>query len=176
MPSLTWKEVEKELRGKFRQTSTQIAWLIGVRETLRNLASSGISTSPDFTLHNEIHSDNIVLLLSRLAGYLTEPLSEYEAYLLIASAYLHDVGMFFSEEQFDEEIINDVAKALSFCPNDLCDCSSNYETVATKPIGFQIRAMHHLLSAYLIDEEGVIIGKNLSSAAIELELQKRIKK
>jgi hypothetical protein len=42
--------------------------------------------------------------------------------------------------------------------------------------GGALYGVRSIPETYLIDEEGVIIGKNLSSAAIELELQKRIKK
>jgi thiol-disulfide isomerase/thioredoxin len=42
--------------------------------------------------------------------------------------------------------------------------------------GGALYGIRSIPETYLIDEEGTIIGKNLSSAAIELELQKRIKK
>jgi thiol-disulfide isomerase/thioredoxin len=42
--------------------------------------------------------------------------------------------------------------------------------------GGALYGVRSIPETYLIDEEGIIIGKNLSSAAIELELQKRIKK
>lgn len=153
----SWRNVKKVLKETFKQSGPRIVWLGEVRDELRRLAGGGIPTAPDFTLHNEIHSDNVVLLLGRLAEHLKpqSQLSEYEAYLLVGAAYLHDVGMFFGASRFKQEILPCLAESLSFCPKDLCDSGARYQdALVRKPVDSQIRAVHHLLSAYLISEEG----------------------
>ena len=152
----SWRNVKKVLKETFKLDDARVTWLEEVRDELRQLASAGIPTAPDFTLHNEIHSDNVVLLFSQqLAEYLEPPLTEYENYLFVAAAYLHDVGMFFGAPRFKEEILLDLAGSLRFCEEDTCDDGSRYqEALEGKPVDIQIRAVHHLLSAYLISEEG----------------------
>jgi len=58
---------------------------------------AGIATAHDFTLHNETHSDNVILFLGELAELCRWELSGYEVRMLIAAAYLHGIGMFFGE-------------------------------------------------------------------------------
>ena len=151
----SWRNVTKVLKEAFKQSDARIVWLEEVRNELRGLAAGGISTAPDFTLHNETHSDNVVLLLGCLAEHFKSELSEYEAYLLAAAAYLHDVGMFVGASRFRKEVLPNLAESLKFCPEDFCDSGARYhDTLVGKPVDFQIRAVHHLLSAYLIQEEG----------------------
>ena len=151
----SWDNVRNVLKETFKQSEGRIAWLKEVRGELRSLAGGGIPTAPDFTLHNEIHADNVVLLLGRLAEHFRSQLSEHEAYLLVAAAYLHDVGMFFGASRFEQEILPCLAESLGFCLEDFCDSGVRYQdTLPGKPVHSQIRAVHHLLSAYLISEEG----------------------
>ncbi|TEU12625.1 MAG: hypothetical protein E3J21_20660 [Anaerolineales bacterium] len=151
----SWRNVTKVLKETFKLSDARIVWLSDVRDELRRLASVGIPTAPDFTLHNEIHSDNVVLLLDQLAKHLEPPLTEYESYLLVAAAYLHDVGMFFGAPRFKQEILSDLAGSLAFCEENICDSGAQYQAALVgKPVNLQIRAVHHLLSAYLISEEG----------------------
>jgi len=65
----SWRNVTKVLKETFKQSDARIVWLGEVRDELRRLAGAGIPTAPDFTLHNEIHSDNVVVLLGRLAEH-----------------------------------------------------------------------------------------------------------
>jgi hypothetical protein len=163
-PESSWRNVEKVLKETFRLDDGRVEWLGRVRDELSRLASTGIPAAPDFTLHNEIHSDNVVVLLGELAKHLKSPLTEYESYLLVAAAYLHDVGMFFDVPRFEREILPDLAKSLRFCQKDKCDSGSRYEEeLAGRPVDVQIRAVHHLLSAYLISEEGISLFSLLST-------------
>ena len=51
-------------------------------------------TFPDYTLHNIKHSHNVIEKLDWLIpNSLKKELNEYEIYFIIASAYLHDIGM-----------------------------------------------------------------------------------
>lgn len=123
-----------------------------VRKSLAEIASMGTPLLPDFTLHNEKHSDNLIRLLGRLRKECDLKLGKYEAFLLAASAYLHDVGMFFDGAAFEEEILPDPASALSLCPQGLCDTVENYPVFGLDT-GGQIRQTHSLLSAYWLYHE-----------------------
>ena len=51
-------------------------------------------TFPEYTLHDIYHSENVITNLNLLIpDILKEKLNIYEIYFLIASAYLHDIGM-----------------------------------------------------------------------------------
>ena len=118
-----------------------------VRMSLAEIASAGTPLLPDFTLHNEQHSDNLIRLLGRLRKEFGLKLGRYEAFLLAASAYLHDLGMFFDGAAFKDTILPDPASALSFCPERLCDTVENYRLFG-QDTGEQIRETNSLLSAY----------------------------
>lgn len=151
----SWDRAKQTLHDILRLDERKIVWLTDVRSELRNLASGGIKTAPDFTLHNEVHSDNVVELLGKLSQLITPQLSEYEAYLLAAAAYLHDIGMFISAGRFNATIMSNIAQSLKVCPEDLCDGGSKYqENLHKKPVNYQIRAVHHLVSAYMLDKDG----------------------
>jgi len=82
MISDLWENVQKNLREVFKLNDARIVWVGEIRDELRRLASGGISIAPDFTLHNEVHSDNLVLILGQLVTQFDIKLSDYEAYLL----------------------------------------------------------------------------------------------
>ncbi len=72
--------------------------LIDVLDTIKNKAapylSEIIKTFPEYTPHDITHSKNILKILDIIIpDSLKEKLDEYEIYFLIASAYLHDIGM-----------------------------------------------------------------------------------
>ena len=151
----SWDNARRTLKETFRQNEAQIEWFSQIRNELGALASRGITSAPDFTLHNETHSDNLVLLLGKLKTHFTFELSEYETKLLLTSAYMHDIGMFFSKALFIKEILPHLADALKFCKENMCENPSKYEfELPGRPVGFQIRAVHHLLSAYMLREDG----------------------
>ena len=70
---------------------------------------SGIATAPDFTLHNETRSDNVLLLSRELAELCRWELLGYEVRILIAAAYLHGIGMFFSTAGFKSDTLPNIA-------------------------------------------------------------------
>jgi len=121
------------------------------RDKFAEASSTGIHLMPDFTLHNVTHSDNIVLLLATLHKTFHFTLSSREAELLAASAYLHDLGMFFSKARWEEDVLPNFRHELKFCPSDSCDRPDKYD-LRGKSVGEQIRLSHNLLSAYWILE------------------------
>jgi hypothetical protein len=152
----SWESVKNSLRNNLNLDERRIILLGEIRAELRSLASTGISTMPDFTLHNETHSDDIILLIGNISKYINPKLSEYESYLLAVSAYLHDIGMFFSAGRLTSTILPDLSKTLKVCSNDICDGGVRYQKeLVDKTIDLQIRVIHHLLSARMIDSDGV---------------------
>ena len=151
----SWERARQTLSETLGLDERRIVWLAEVRGELQSLASAGISTAPDFTLHNEVHSDNLVLLLGDLSTRLTSKLSDYESYLLVAAAYLHDIGMFVGAGRFNATMLPDMAGSLKVCPCDQCDGGSQYQaSMQGKSVDQQIRVVHHLVSARMIDEDG----------------------
>lgn len=59
-----------------------------------------VETFRYFTKHEHLHSKSILKLLRRLIDY--EKLSKYEAFLLDASAWCHDIGMLLRNGELDE--------------------------------------------------------------------------
>ena len=112
-----------------------------------NITSLGIQTMPDFTLHNVTHSDNLIRILDQLKRLLGFTLGEYEAYLLAAAAYLHDLGMYFNDRQFRDEILPDIDSRLRVCPLDKCDSVRKHRLTGQNTAN-DIRLIHHLISAY----------------------------
>jgi hypothetical protein len=53
----------------------------------------GATQPPSFTLHDEGHAFRVAERIAELAGPVLETLTLYELALLLASAYLHDIGM-----------------------------------------------------------------------------------
>jgi len=153
MPQEKWSRVEKLLRklGVSRETMWRVK---GARDYLVDISSTGMPSLPDFTLHNHNHSDNIILLLARLQSEFEFRLTEYEAYLLATSAYLHDLGMFFGEDRLRHEILPSPAQTLRACPQNRCDRIENYVLEGRK-IGDQIRELHHLLSAFMLRNDSL---------------------
>ncbi len=129
-----------------------------IRARFDEIAGQGHYLMPDFILHEVTHSDNLILILARLKDTFGLKLGPYETYLLAASVYLHDLGMFFSETRFLREISPDPHTALSFCPHDACDLI-DYDRVQRRPLGEQIRLTHNVLSArWLADVEPATFG------------------
>jgi len=58
-----------------------------------------IETFPTYTLHNSTHAENVVKLMADLLGDRVKDLSPLEAALLMMSAFYHDIGMVFREEE-----------------------------------------------------------------------------
>lgn len=62
-------------------------------------------TFPTYTLHDETHSLNVVRMMGELLGERIDELRPLESAILILSAYLHDAGMVFHQE--DLQAISD---------------------------------------------------------------------
>jgi|SRR6185312_9009130 len=58
-----------------------------------------IETFPTYTLHNSVHAENVVRLMDQLLGPRRKDLRPLEAALLMLSAFYHDIGMVFKEEE-----------------------------------------------------------------------------
>ena len=140
-----WPDVEAALQAL--EAGNRSGDIRRIRSKFGEMAGRGQHLMPDFTQHNVTHSDNLILILADLKAKFGFELKPYEAYLLAASAYLHDLGMFFSKNRFLTEISPDPHAALCFCPDDACD-QIDYDQVQRKPLGEQIRLTHNVLSAY----------------------------
>ncbi len=76
-----------------------------LRECVQSWLSYIPQTFPHYTRHTEKHSDEIVVQASKLLFNDEDPnratikMSSLEAYILIASAYLHDVGMVVADQE-----------------------------------------------------------------------------
>lgn len=132
-----------------------------MRDRFGEICSLGAPACPVFTLHNVTHSDNLIHLLSILKTELKFQLNEYEAYLLIASAYLHDIGMFVDPDRIESLAAHELRTALEgfLCPNGKCDSMDRYELVG-KPTSDVIRRTHNILSAEKIQKDFVDLGLN----------------
>lgn len=95
---------------KFLQASHSDLYgkVLELRDVVQDWLSYVPQTFPHYTRHTVLHSDAIVLQISRLLfrnGDHTQPvirLSGVEAYILAASAYLHDAGMVVSDRDKNE--------------------------------------------------------------------------
>lgn len=56
---------------------------------------------PTYTLHNELHSLNVIIQVENLLGNRISELDTLEKALLILSAYYHDIGMVFTEIEIE---------------------------------------------------------------------------
>lgn len=71
-----------------------------VRELVENadvLLDRVIETFPTYTLHNHTHAENVAELMADLLGDDISKLTGIETVILILSAFYHDIGMVFSE-------------------------------------------------------------------------------
>jgi molecular chaperone HtpG len=98
-----------------RRSHPLSAKALELRESAEAWLSYIPETFPHYTRHTVDHSDEIVRQLSSLLFFDANPdrlalpdLSTIEAYVLIASAYLHDMGMVASEKE-KEEILSSPA-------------------------------------------------------------------
>jgi len=56
-------------------------------------------TFPTYTLHNELHASNVINHICDLLGQNIDKLSALEMAILLLSAYYHDIGMVFTDEE-----------------------------------------------------------------------------
>ena len=82
----------------------------GLRERLSRVISNaeilwqkGLIHHPDFTMHGTVHSQKIIKFIEDLMEPLPSgQLNDREIFILVASAYLHDLGMLFPLDSFIE--------------------------------------------------------------------------
>jgi molecular chaperone HtpG len=141
-------------------------------------------TFPHYTRHTIDHSDEIVSQVSKLLFYSDDPeqpvvkLSGAEAYILVASAYLHDAGMVVSDHekaeilkssdwanwttgegggakrwQYAQELRNGKEPADESLRNFLADVQVRFL------IAEFVRARHHLRAADLLTQQQSILGR-----------------
>jgi len=139
--------------------------IINTRDKFKAFCQLGSPALPDFTLHNVNHSDNLINILCNLKAKLKFQLNPREAYLLVTSVYLHDLGMFFDPSRFRKELLNNFKITLQplLCKpdneqkNTPCDSLDNY-LVSNMPESEQIRSIHHLLSVYMFRNNPTSFG------------------
>lgn len=123
-----------------------------LRDFLEEISGLGQPLLPEFTLHNQVHADNLVKVIGILKTECKLKLTHYEAFLLVASAYLHDLGMFVDGTTFEDDILPDLESILPFCPQAQCDSVGNYRLFGLDR-GAQIRKTHNLLSGHWIEKQ-----------------------
>src|SRR5437879_6962784 len=102
------------LRGKQPELYGNV---VELRDVVQNLLAYIPQTFPHYTRHTVLHSDAIVLQVSKLlfrdneATESVVKLSAIEAYILTASAYLHDAGMVVSDREKQQILESDPWRA-----------------------------------------------------------------
>ena len=61
-----------------------------------------VETFPTYTLHNHVHSENILEIISQLLGDRINELSSIEVAILILASFFHDSGMVYSKEDMED--------------------------------------------------------------------------
>ncbi len=61
-----------------------------------------VETFPTYTLHNSAHAEKLILLMEKLLGDKCQLLRPLEAAFLLLSAFFHDIGMVFKEEEREQ--------------------------------------------------------------------------
>lgn len=56
---------------------------------------------PYYTIHAPLHSENILRIMGKILGNQIENLSDIELIILILSAYIHDIGMYYNTNEID---------------------------------------------------------------------------
>jgi hypothetical protein len=90
-----------ELWRHFEATATieQRAMVMDLIRYADALLSRVVETFPTYTLHDRTHAVNVAHLMGRLVGPLQDRLTALEAALLLLSAFWHDIGMVYTEEE-----------------------------------------------------------------------------
>ena len=86
-----WKAFAENANDEQRLMVGKLADRAGVRLDLI------FETFPTYTLHSRVHAVNVVRLMGDLLGPSIKEITALEGAVLILSAYLHDIGMVFTE-------------------------------------------------------------------------------
>ncbi len=87
--------------------------ILELRQVVQDWLSYIPQTFPHYTRHTVLHSDNIVVQVSKLLFEDDDPkqpvvqLSAAEAYIFMAAAYLHDAGMVVPDREKAEILASD---------------------------------------------------------------------
>lgn len=88
-----WQSFAQKANDEQRQ---MVRSLVGKAATRLDLVRD---TFPTYTLHNHLHALNVVRLMDALLGANVDSITPLEGAILILSAFLHDIGMVFTEEE-----------------------------------------------------------------------------
>ena len=80
-------------------TSQQLANVEFLVERAEGLLELVRDTFPTYTMHNRIHSENVLAHMDMILAPVLSRVTSLEAALLILSAYYHDIGMVFTDAQ-----------------------------------------------------------------------------
>lgn len=109
-----------------------------------SLLENFIKTFTTYTLHNHIHSENVVMLTGKLLNENISNISALEALLLILSAYYHDIGMVFVKDDLntihEEPEFKDFLKAN---PEAAIKIHENDGKVSSEIMEWFCRSIHH---------------------------------
>src|SRR5258705_1564808 len=84
---------------KMKSTLEQQTIVLRVVDKAIKRLETIFDTCPTYTLHNHIHAENVIKIMGQLLGDKIPQITSLEAALLILSAYLHDIGMSFTDEE-----------------------------------------------------------------------------
>lgn len=108
-----WTELERKVRISDEQNSKDCQIANAYIEGIRKICQYGIDRSktirdtfPLYTLHDEVHIVNVMRLMWNLLDSHIENLTRDEVAMLIVSAYCHDIGMSYSEDE-KEAVLKD---------------------------------------------------------------------
>lgn len=133
--------------------------LDNIKAKAKPLLSKVIETFPNYTAHDIGHSERVIKTLDFVIPEpLKEQLNKFEIYFLIASAYLHDIGMVNFSELIEKEKLEEFRRKI---------LKKNHEISYERILRNYIRKNHHLRS-----EKFTI--SNFKDLAIEDEHQARI--
>ncbi|MHA1363794.1 MAG: HD domain-containing protein [Candidatus Freyarchaeota archaeon] len=129
-----------------------------IEEAAAPLLEKIVDTFPDFTPHDLSHSKNVIQCFNLIIpDSLKEELNAYEIFFLIASAYLHDIGMVNFPELLDEKYYEFVEKKRRINP----------KATDQQILRDYIRENHHLRSeVYIINNFNELGIQDLHQARI----------
>ncbi|EGO63769.1 ATP-binding protein [Acetonema longum] len=165
-----------------RMNTQYFAKALELREAVQKLLSYIPATFPHYTSHSVEHSDEIISQISQLlfknqnSIKATVNLSPTEAYILIASAYLHDAGMVASDREKMEIIASERWKCwlstegpskrffeIEKLRNDLFVEESIRQFLADRQLRFLIgefiRKEHHIRSTQILQQNQSELGR-----------------
>lgn len=121
-------------------------------------------TFPTYTLHNETHILNVVDLMGELLGERIDDLTALEATILILSAYYHDIGMAFSEDErnkiLNEPEFEDFLKKYPSAQIQLIEYQKKYPNEISEDLAeWYCRWIHPTRSAFIIMDSDKIDWK-----------------